>query len=167
MALLSSDLISPVEYTAGQELSFNLHFESPADTAAKKFYIMGGLYTDTTYVSGSLFGILKAAEVDYGVNDATYLSIWELDPEQVVDLPCRFILNRTNCLLRLFLMRMVGDTPSLDSDEQLAQIQVQLTAPKTPWEQIQETISQNIVPLAAMGLMLGMVALVGRGMFKR
>lgn len=167
MTLLSCDLISPVSYDAGQELSFNLHFEAPVDTRVKNFYILGGLYTDTTYVSGSLFGVLKAAEVDYGVNDATYMSIWELEPEEAVDLPCRFTFNQTNCLLALFLMRMVGDEPSIDSDEQLAQIQALLAVPKTVWEQVQDVISQNVVPLAAVGLMLGIVALVGREIVKK
>lgn len=167
MALLSSDLVSPIEYSAGEELNFNLHFEAPADTEAEKFYVLGGLYTDTAYVSSSLFGILEAAEVDYGVNDLTYISIWELEPEEVVDLPCRFILNRTNCLLALFLMRMLGDEPSLDEDEQVAQIQAELTAPQTVWEQLSDVISQNIVPIALVGMMVGMVAVMGRGMFKR
>ncbi len=166
MALLSSDLVSPIEYSAGEELNFNLHFEAPADTKAEKFYVLGGLYTDTTYVSSSLFGILKAAEVDYGVNDPTYISIWELEPEEAVDLPCCFIFNRTNHLLALFLMRMVGDESSLDEDEQVTQIQAQLTAPKTAWEQIRDMINQNIMPLTAAALMLGMVGLAGREIVK-
>ena len=166
MALLSSDLVSPTEYSPGEELNFNLHFEAPGDTEAEKFYVLGGLYTDTTYVSSSLFGILKAAEVDYGVNDPTYISIWELEPEEAVDLPCRFIFNRSNCLLALFLMRVVGDESSLDEDEQVTQIQAQLTAPKTAWEQIQDMINQNIVPLTAAALMLGMVGLAGREIVK-
>ena len=160
MALISTDLVSPVEYTAGQELSFNLHFEAPADTEAKKFYIMGGLYTDTTYISGSIFGVLKVAEVDYGVNDATYMSIWELDPEQAVDLPCKFIFNRSNCLLALFLRRMVGDEPSLDDDEDLAQVSVQLTAP------VPVSIWEQITPLVSVVFLLGMVAMMVPAMKK-
>jgi hypothetical protein len=167
MELLSWSLVSPVEYAAGQELSFNVHFEAPADMEAKKFYILGGLYTDTTYTSGSLFGILKAADVDYGVNDPVYLSVWELEPGVAVDLPCRFILNQTNCLLALFLMRIVGDAPNLDSDEQMAQIQAQLAVPRTAWEQIQDIISRDIVPLTAAALMLGMIGLIGREMVRR
>lgn len=166
MVSLSWDLVSPMDYTVGEELSFDLHLEAPANTQAKKFYILGGLYTDTTYISSSFFGILKVAEVDYGIKDTTYLSVWELEPEQAVDLPCRFIFNRSNCLLALFLMRIAGDVPSLDDDEQIAQIQALLTVPKPVWEQIQDVISQNVVPLAALGLMLGVVALVGREIVK-
>ncbi|GAJ10519.1 unnamed protein product, partial [marine sediment metagenome] len=122
MALLSWDLVGPVEYSANQELDFNLHFEAPSNTTAKKFYIIGGLYTNTTYISGSLFGILKAEEVDYGVNNAAYMSLWELDPEGGIELPCKFIINRSDCLLVLFLMEMVSDEPELDNDVEVAQI---------------------------------------------
>lgn len=167
MALLSWDLASPLEYTAGEEISFNLHFEAPANAVAEKFYLLGGLYTDTTYLSGTLFGILKAAEVDYGVNDPAYLSIWELEPEEAVDLPCKFILNRSDCLLVLFLMKMVGETPSLDDDEELAQIQVQLTALIPIEEEIPGMITQFVIPLAILGMTFGIVGVLGRGMFKR
>lgn len=166
MALLSFDLVSPVEYTAGNELDFNLHFEAPANTEAEKFYILGGLYTDTAYISGSLFGILKPAEVDYAINDPAYISIWELEPGEGVDLPCKFILSGSDCLLVLFLMRMVGDEPSLDDDEELAQIQIQLTAPVPAEEEIATTIAQSIIPLVAVGLALGVVGFMARGMFK-
>lgn len=134
MAILSWDLVSPVEYIALGELDFNLHFEAPENTKKKKFYILGGLYTDATYIPDTSFGILKAAEVDYGINDADYVTLWELEPEEEVDLPCKFILDRSNCLLALFLMRMVGDEPSVDDDEQLALIQVELTAPVLQWQ---------------------------------
>jgi len=167
MELLSWDLISPIEYSVGEELNFNLHFEAPADTESKKFYVLGGLYTpDETYIAGSLFGILKAAGVDYGVNDTAYTSIWELDPEEGVDLPCKFNLSRTNCLLALFLVRMVGDEPNIDDDEELAQIQAQLVSPIPVGEQIGNIISQYAVPLALIGMMVGVVTIAGRGLFK-
>ncbi|MBA7515081.1 hypothetical protein ES705_07119 [subsurface metagenome] len=162
MALLSWDLVSPLEYTAGQEIDFNLHFEAPANTEAKKFYVLGGLYTDTTYISGSLFGILKAAEVDYGVNSTTYMSVWELDPEESVELPCKFTLNRSNCLLALFLMEMVGDEVDLDNDVEVAQIQVQLTAPVP----VEEEIMVSVIPFIGGVMLLGMMAMMMRGMFK-
>lgn len=162
MALLSWDLASPLEYTAGQEIDFTLYFEAPANTAAKKFYLLGGLYTDTTYISGSLFGILKAAEVDYGVNSATYMSLWELDPEEAVELPCKFIFNRSNCLLVLFLMEMVGDEVDLDNDIEVAQILVQLTTPIP----IEEEITQSVIPFVGGVLLLGMLGIMMRGMFK-
>ncbi len=163
MALLSSDLVSPLGYTAGEELDFNLHFEAPPNTTTEKFYVLGGLYTDTTYLSGSLFGILKVAELDYGVNSAAYLSTWELDPEEAVELPCKFILNRTNCLLALFLMRMVGDEPNIDDDEVVAQIQVQLTAVIPFEEQFGNVVSQSILPLIGIALVSGVVGiLMGR-----
>ena len=160
MTLLSSDLVSPVEYTAGNELDFNLHFEAPVNTEAEKFYVIGGLYTsDGDYIADTVFGILKVAEVDYAVNDITYTSVWELEPEESVDLPCKFILGQSNCLLVLFLMRMVGDEASIISDEEVAQIQVQLVAPVPVGEDISGIIT-SIMPLIAMGLMFGMVAMM-------
>ncbi len=163
MALLSSDLASPLEYTAGEEIDFTLHFEAPANAEAKKFYLLGGLYTDTTYISGSLFGILKAAEVDYGVNSATYMSLWELDPEEAVELPCKFIINRSDCLLVLFLMEMVGDEPELDSDVEIAQILIQLVTPIP----IEEEIMQGSMILIGGVVLLGLVGAVLLPIFKR
>lgn len=160
---LSWDLVSPVEYTLGEELNFNLHFEAPSNTTTKKFYIIGGLYTDTTFISGSLFGVLKAADVDYGVNSSTYMSAWELEPEQVVDLPCRFIINRTNCLLALFLMEMVGDEVDLDNDIEVAQILTELAAPIP----VEEEIMLGVTPLVGGIMLLGIVTMMIQGVFKR
>lgn len=165
MALLSWDLISPLSYSISNELSFNLYFEAPINTTPEKFYIIGGLYTDTTYIPDSLFGVLKAAEVDYGVNSTTYISLWILEPGEGVELPCRFIFNRSDCLLALFLMRMVGEEINFSTDEVVAQISVQLVAPKTVfWEQIQDVIGKNIIPIAVLVLLSGIVAdtLMGR-----
>lgn len=159
--LLSSDLISPVEYSTGDVLSFNLHFEAPANTEAEQFYILGGLYIDTAFIAGSIFGILKAAEVDYGVNDASYMSVWELEPEEDVDLPCQFIINRSDCLLVLFLMRMVGDEADQEADDNLAQIQVQLVAPIP----VTENIIPIIIPIVGLALMGIMVTSMSKSMF--
>lgn len=150
MALLSWDIVDPVEYTADQELSLNLHFEAPADTEAGYFYVLGGLYTaDAIYIPDTRFGVLKAAEVDYGVNDLTQMSLWELEPEQGVDLPCRFTLDRSGVTLGLFLTRMVGDEPSLENDEEIAQIQVRLVAPVS--------ILTVIMPMMIMVMMMAMI----------
>ena len=163
MALLSWDLVSPIEFIAGQEFDFALHFEAPANATGKKFYILGGLYSNATYISGSLFGILKAAEVDYGVNSATYMSLWELDSGEAVDLPCRFIIDRSNCLLALFLMEMVSDEAELDDDIEVAQISVQLTAPIP----VEEEIMVSIIPFVGGVMLLGMLGIIMSGMFKR
>ena len=158
---LSWDLVGPVEYSAGEELSFNLHFEAPGDTVAQNFYILGALYTDTTYISGSLFGLLKAAEVDYAVNSDSYITLWELEPGESVDLLCRLTLDRSDCTLALFLMRMTGDTPSLEADEVIDQVQVQLTSPVPTWIQI----TQTVVPFVGVAMALGMVAIMVKGVF--
>lgn len=167
MALLSCDLTDPVEYSADNELDFNLHFEAPTNTGKKKFYVLGGLYTDTSYLSGSLFGILRAVGVDYGINDLTYASIYELEPEESVDLPCKFILNKTDCLLALFLMELVGDEINIDNDIEVAQIQVQLVSPIPIGEQVGGIISQYVTPLAFMGMMVGVLGIIGKEVFRR
>ena len=163
MTLLSWDLISPLEYSANQELDFTLHFEAPDNATAKKFYVLGGLYIGTEYITGSLFGILKAEEVEYGKNSATYISVWELDPEEAVELPCKFIINRSDCLLVLFLMEMLEDTAELDSDIEVAQILVQLTAPIP----VEEEIMQSITPFIGGVVALGILGWVLLPMFKR
>lgn len=166
MTILSWDLVSPIEYTALEELSFNLHFEAPENTEEKKFYILGGLYTDTTYIPGTLFGILKAAGVDYGVNDPAYVTLWELEPEEEVDLPCKFIIGRSNCLLALFLMRMVGDEPNVDDDEQLALIQAELTAPVPIGEDMASIVTQYVMPIALIGVTFGVLAYLTKPLSK-
>ena len=159
---LSWDLVSPTEYTAGGELSFNLHFEAPEDVVAQKFYILGALYTDTTYISGSLFGLLKAAEVDYAVNSGTYISLWKLEPGEAIDLPCRLTFDRSDCTLALFLMKMAGDTPSLEADEVVDQVQVRLASPVPVWEQI----TQSLVPMVGGVMVLGMMGIMMWEVFK-
>ena len=161
MALLAWDLVSPIAYTAGEELGFNLHFEAPANTATKKFYLLGGLFADTTYISDSLFGILKPADVDYGVNDPTYMSVWELEPGEAVDLPCRFAFERSDVILGLFLMKMVGTEPSLDADEQVASLSVQLSSPAPPASPV-----ESILPVVALVMALGMIGFVMYRVFK-
>jgi hypothetical protein len=155
--VLSWDLVSPVTYTAGEELSFNLHFEAPVNTEADRYYLLGALYSDTSYISGSLFGILKPADVDYGVNDPTYMSVWELEPEQAVDLPCRFTFDRSDVILGLFLMKMLGTQPSLDADEQVASVSVQLSSQALPTPPM--TI-ESVLPMVVVVMMFGMLGLM-------
>jgi len=157
--MLSWDLTSPVEYTAGEELSFNLHFEAPE---AGRYYVLGGLYTDTTYISGSLFGLLKAAEVDYAVNSDTYISLWELEPGEAVDLPCQLTFDHSDCTLALFLMKMAGDAPDLETDEVVDQVQAELSSPVPVWEQI----TQSMIPVVGMVMVLALVGAMVSGMFK-
>lgn len=41
MAVFSWDIVSPVDYAAGVELDFNLHFEAPADIEPGRYYCLG------------------------------------------------------------------------------------------------------------------------------
>ena len=159
MTLLSWDLVSPVEYEIGQELDFNLHFEAPENTGVGEFYILGGLYDVTVYAPGSIFGVIIPAGASYGTNSPTHMSTWRLEPGQAVDLPCKFALNRTDIVMALFLQRITGDEPSLDGDEQIAQIQTQLDVPKTLLEQIPDMLN----PLVAVVVVVGMMQIMSKG----
>jgi len=158
--MLSWDVTSPVEYTAGSELSFNLHFE-PSE--AGRYYVLGALYLDSTYESGSMFGLLKADGVDYAVNSDTYVSLWELGPEEAVDIPCRLTLDRSDCTLALFLMMMAGDNPDLGMDEVVDQVEADLVSPVTAWE----GITQDIIPVVGGIMVLALVATMASSMFRR
>jgi len=152
VALLSWNIVSPMEYTPGEEISFSLHFEAPV---AGRYYLLGALYIDIYHPPSTIFGVRN------GVNDPAYTSVWELGAAEAVDLPCRFMLDRTNCLLALFLMRMAGDEVNLDGDEKIAQVQAQLAAP-VPEKQIMQTV----VPIVGGVMLLGLVAVTMHTMFK-
>lgn len=150
---LSWDLGAQVEYQAGQELQFILHFSAPE---AKKFYLLGALYTkDLAYIPGTIFGIFQPPGTDYGTGSTEYVTVWELEPEESVDLPCRLTLNRSDVVLGLFLFRMEGDTPSLDVDEDIAVVSVELVSPTLPWT------GESIITTALMLGMMGFVAYEG------
>ncbi len=116
-AYLSWNLASPAISQAGQELQFTVNLTAPGDG---KYYLMGALYSsDLSYISGTLFGLLKVAGADYAVNGTTYMSYWDLEEGESVELPCRLTQDRTNVVLGLFLFKMEGDTASLGVDEEV------------------------------------------------
>lgn len=132
---LSWNLVSPVEYVAGQDLTFALGITAPK---TGKYYLLGALYdTNLNYISGTLFGVAQPEVSDYAANDA-YSSLWGLEADGKIDLSCRFAFSRTDAVLGLFLMRMVGDSSSLDDDEQIVSASASLSSPAPPvtWESI-------------------------------
>lgn len=153
---ISWDLVSPIEYQAGQELQFTLHFSAPKAVSKKrKYYLLCALYTkDLVYISGTLFAIYVPPGVDYGIGSTEYASVWELEPEQSVDLPCRLALDRSDIVLGLFLFKMEGDVPSLGVDEEIASISAELVSPAPPW-----TIESVMGPVAVV-MALGMLGFV-------
>lgn len=147
---LSWNLGAQVSYQAGQELQFTLHFSAPE---AGKYYILGALYTkELVYIPGSMFSIYVPEGVDYGTDSTSYASVWELLAGESVDLPCRLTSDLSDVVLGLFLFKMQGDVPSLDTDEQVASVSAELVSPVPAWG--------SVTQIAAMVLGLGMLGVV-------
>lgn len=143
------DLVSPKEYAAEAELECVLTFSAPE---AGTYYLIGALYTTSLeYISGTLFGVLIPEGSNYAVNSPGYVSLWELEATEEQELPCKFTFNRSDVILGLFLMRMVGDEPSLDDDEQVGSLSVQLSAPVPP------ITIESLISLAMVVGMLGYI----------
>lgn len=160
---LSWDLESPVEYQAGQELQFTLHFVAPEAVWPRKgkYYILGALYTTAlTYIPGTIFAIYVPPSVEYGIGSTEYTSVWELEPEESVDLPCRLTLSRSDVVLGIFLFRIEGDEPSLGVDEEIASVSAELVSPTPPW-----TLG-SIMSVVAAVMVLGMLGFVMYQAFK-
>jgi len=129
-AALSWDLEAEVSYRAGETLECAISFTAPE---TGKYYLMGALYTSSSeYISGTLFGLLLPEGSEYAINSAQYTSLWELEADESRELPCRFTFNRSDVVLGIFLMRMAGDEPSLEDDEQVGSLSVQLSSPAPP-----------------------------------
>ncbi len=144
---LSWDLVSPKEYVAGSELQCTLSFAAPK---VGKYYLLGALYdTALNYISGTLFGALLPEGSDYAVNNMEHASLWELEADEKKDLPCTFTFNRTDVVLGLFLMRMVGDSPSLEDDGQVASLSMELSSPMPP------ITFESLIPLVMVVSMCG------------
>jgi len=126
---LSWNLTSPVSYQAGQELECTISFTAPE---AGKYYLIGALYTALEYIPGTLFGVLVPEGSDYAVNSVQYTSLWELEADESKVLPCKFTFDRSDVVLGIFLMKMVGDESSLEEDEQVGSLSVQLSSPAPP-----------------------------------
>jgi len=126
-ASLVWDLSAEVTYNAGEELPFGLVLTAPS---AGKYYLLGALYTSSAeFIPGTMFGILFTEGLEHCVNDPQHSSLWELDEGEEVNLPCIITLDRTNVILGIFMMRMAGDEPSLDDDEQAGTLAATLSGP--------------------------------------
>ena len=148
---ISWDLEPVVSYQARQELECTLSFTAPD---AGRYYICGALYTsDLEYMSGTLFGVLLPEGADYAVNSAEYTSLWDMEAVEEKELPCKFTFDRSNVVLGVFLMRMVGAEPSW-ADEEIGSLSVQLSSPAPPI-----TIEQMMLMAAAV-MMIGMVTTI-------
>ena len=154
MSYISIDLESPVTYDAGNILELKVTFSAPQDS---KYYLLGALYTTSyDYILDSMFGVLLPVDTEYAINSYTVTNLWEMTTGDENELNCKFTLPRSDVILGLFLMRLVGDTPSLDDDVEVGSVSVVLegTIPVIP-----ETIDWNSLlgGIVAVG-MIGMMA---------
>lgn len=148
---ISWDLESTVSYQANQELEFTLNFTAPEEGT---YYVIGALYTSSLdYISGTLFGVLVPEGSAYGVNSIQYTSLWELEADESKELPSKFTFDRSNVVLGLFLMKMAGDEPSLEDDEQVGSLTTTLSGP-------QVVDVGQIMNLAIVVIMVGMMMTV-------
>ena len=146
---LSWDITSPKKYTAGNVLALTLTFTAPEKG---NYYLLGALYdSEGNYISGTLFGVLVPEGSDYAINNAQHSSLWELEEDEETELPCQFILDRSNVVLGLFLMEMAGDEPSLENDEEIDSLSVVLNSPAA------EVDIGQLMMMAMAIMMLGMV----------
>lgn len=130
MAYLWWNLASPLFYQAGRVLECAIAFTAPE---AGKYYLLGALYTPTLeYISGSIFGVLLPEGSQEAVGSAWYTSIWELEAEEKKELPCRFVFDRSEAVLGVFLVKMKEDAPSLEYDEQIDSLSAHLSSQAPP-----------------------------------
>lgn len=136
---LSWNLGSQRQYQVGTGLEVALELSV---LEAGAYYLLGALYTsDGGYIPGTAFGIIVPAGSSYGVLSDTGTELWTLGAGESVTLPCRLVLGRTGVILGLFLMKMAGESASLQYDTEVAQVSTVLTAlsPLAPVEVMVQT----------------------------
>lgn len=150
---LSWDLTSPVTYAAGEALECTLAFTAPSDG---KYYLMGMLYTaELVYIEGTLFGVLLPEGGAYAINDAGYLSLWEMEADDEKELPCKFTLDRSDVILSIFLMKLEDEDPDLAVDEEIGSVSVSLSSGAAPAPGIDiGSIMGMLVLVMVMGVMI-------------
>lgn len=152
---LSWDLVSPTEYTAGEELECIVGFTAPEDDT---YYLIGALYTSgLEYISGTLFGVLLPEGATYAVNSVEYTSLWEMVAGEVGELPCKLTFNRSDVVFGLFLMRLTGTEPSFDDDEEITSLSIQLASPTPPTPPAPPITLESLI---AMVMMVGVVSIM-------
>ena len=125
MADLSWDLGAETGYQAGEELEAIVTFST---SEAGGYYLLGGLYdTDGNFIDGTLCGLVATGS-GYTVNSPTETGLWELGAGEDIELACRLTFDRTEVILGLFLMKMVGEAPSLENDKEIGSIATGLSA---------------------------------------
>jgi hypothetical protein len=130
--MLTWDLATSITYYANTELNIEL---SVVAEQAGVHYIIGALYTrEGVYIPDTLFGIVLPEGSAYGIASSVEAKTWEMVISESIILPCKLTLNRTDAMLGLFFMKMVGATAVPDTDIIAGQVSAYLNAPSAPVE---------------------------------
>ncbi len=147
-----TDLVPPVDYVAGNELTFKIVITAPEDGT---YYVLGALYDiDLDYISDSLFGVLLLGETTDSYVSPVRVTTYGLSKDEELEINCRFILSRSSIVMGLFLVRMVGEEASLDDDIEEASISIMLAGPVPPEPINLNSVANAIVAVGMIGMMM-------------
>jgi len=156
LAVIETNLTSPVSYNAGEELPVTITFTAPQ---AGVYYLLGGLYTvNYEFIAGTMFGIVLPAGATYYINSYTETQLWEAAAGETEELTCGFTLAMTNIVLSIFLMRMTGSVPSLADDVEEGSVALVLTSEASPVNLNLGTLVSALVIVGLMGIAMKVVA---------
>ena len=148
-----TNLVSPVSYTAGEGLQFKIAITAPA---AGTYYVLGALYdSDYNYISGTLFGVLLPVGATIAYNSPVQASTLDLSEDEVQEVNCQFILNRSSVRLGLFLMELTGTEASWEFDTQVDSTTATLSGPAAMMDL--SAMVNLMIAVGMMGLMAKMV----------
>lgn len=152
---LSWNLEAETQYQAGSELQATVSFALPSDGS---YYLLGALYTPDTqqFIQGTLFGVLVPEGADYGTNDPDRVSVFTGNEGEGLDLLCRFAFGQTDVILGFFFLKMTGEAPNLDVDEEVGVLTTRLVKPAGL------DITQLMMPLLLVGMMVPMMGMIGK-----
>jgi len=149
---LSWDLGSITTFNAGNVLETTVTVVAPESGT---YYLVGALYdTSLNYISNSLFGVLQSEVGGTAVNSPTHVSLFDLSEDEELSLDCMFTLNRTSCILALFLYKLGDSEPDLSVDEQIASVSTSLQGETAfDWS----TFMNGVMALVMMGVVVGII----------
>ncbi len=153
---IAVDLLSSVTYTAGEELAFRMTTTVPE---TGNYYVLGGLYdSNFNFIPGTLFGVLLPSGEIYASNSQGQMTTWALLEGETEEIECKFVLDRTNVLVGLFLMKMAGEEASLDDDEQISSTTIALVGAE---EAVTIEVTSALGAVVVVGMMAMMIKTLG------
>lgn len=157
---LAWSLGATVPYTVGETLSTSVRITAPE---AGIYYVVGALYSlELTMYIGTLFGLLQEPDTLIADNDPFTLSIFSLEEEEELGLTTEFLLNRTGCVLAIFLYRMERDMPDLGEDVMVYSVSVSLVSPGQQAVEERSTILNALMGAVVVAMMIPIIAKIGR-----